>query len=86
MLSATVLDTNISIANIDHVVDKIISWAGLRSSRTVCLVNTHMLCEALDNKSLANALSYSDINCADGMPIVRVLNTLGYSDKSVSLV
>jgi N-acetylglucosaminyldiphosphoundecaprenol N-acetyl-beta-D-mannosaminyltransferase len=72
-----VLGIPIAHTTYEDATARILSWARARESRFVCLVNTHMLVEAHDDRTLREAIATADLNLADGMPVAWMQRLLG---------
>lgn len=59
-------------------VGQIVSWAGLRESRYICVCNVHSVVTATHDPGLRQALSGADLSTADGAPIAWALRRLGF--------
>jgi N-acetylglucosaminyldiphosphoundecaprenol N-acetyl-beta-D-mannosaminyltransferase len=57
----------------------ILQWAVNRSSRFVCVANTHMLVEAYKEACFEQVLNSADLITPDGMPLVWMMKLLGVS-------
>lgn len=57
-------------------------WAKTRSSKTVCLANSHMLIEAYRNPEFASVLHQANLITPDGKPLVLMLQRLGVKHQN----
>lgn len=76
------LINGIKLANLDYsgASDQIIAWAENNENRYVCACNVHSTTTARWDLSLRRALKESDINTADGTPLVWMQRLLGYPE------
>ena len=75
---------NIPVANLDYdgVVDQIIRWGQARENRYVGVCNVHSITASTWDQKLKHALTGSDMNTADGMPLVWMQKLLGHKKAS----
>jgi N-acetylglucosaminyldiphosphoundecaprenol N-acetyl-beta-D-mannosaminyltransferase len=59
----------------------ILEWAANRSSRFVCVANTHMLVEADREARFWQVLQSADLVTPDGMPLVWMMKLLGVATQ-----
>jgi len=76
-MNYTILETPVCDQNYDQTSDTIISWAKLGCSRAVGVCNVHSVTTSLWDPELKQALLQSDLNTADGMPLVWVQRLMG---------
>ena len=74
----------IPLSNVDYetATSQIINWAQHNEHRTVCVCNVHSTTSSRWDPSLRRALLTSDMNTADGMPLVWMLRKLGNPNSS----
>ncbi|MCH6258093.1 WecB/TagA/CpsF family glycosyltransferase [Puniceicoccaceae bacterium K14] len=72
------------IANMNYAqtVDQIERWADRREKRYVCVCNVHSLTSSRWMPELKDALESSDMNIADGVPLVWMQRAVGYRSAS----
>ena len=80
--STEVTGTALSNVNYDSAPARIIDWAKANEHRYVCVCNVHSTTTAHWDLSLRRALDESDMNTADGMPLVWMQRRLGHTDAS----
>jgi N-acetylglucosaminyldiphosphoundecaprenol N-acetyl-beta-D-mannosaminyltransferase len=75
---------NIPVANLDYdgVVDQIISWTKSPKGRYIGVCNVHSITSSTWDPKLREALLNSDLNTADGMPLVWMQKLLGFKKAS----
>lgn len=59
--------------------DRILTWAGLRESRFVCICNVHVVVTASRDCRYLETISAADMATPDGMPVAWALRRMGYS-------
>jgi N-acetylglucosaminyldiphosphoundecaprenol N-acetyl-beta-D-mannosaminyltransferase len=64
-----------------QAVQQVITWAQHHESRYVCAANVHMLMEAYDSSAFQNVVNTADLVTPDGMPLVWMLQHLGYPQQ-----
>ncbi|MEL6938862.1 MAG: WecB/TagA/CpsF family glycosyltransferase [Cyanobacteria bacterium J06598_1] len=62
-------------------VEWMVHWAKANLSKVVCVANVHMLMEARNNPILRSALEKAHLVTPDGMPLVWVMRSLGFSSQ-----
>ncbi|CAA6690758.1 MULTISPECIES: WecB/TagA/CpsF family glycosyltransferase [unclassified Lentimonas] len=80
--STEVTGTALSNVNYDSAAARIINWAKANEHRYVCVCNVHSTTTAHWDPSLRRALDESDMNTADGMPLVWMQRRLGHTDAT----
>ncbi|MBC2603336.1 WecB/TagA/CpsF family glycosyltransferase [Puniceicoccus vermicola] len=80
--STEVVDTPIANLDYDGSVAQITEWARNHESRYIGVCNVHSVISSRWTPKLREALTHSDFNTADGMPIVWMQKLLGYKDAS----
>lgn len=80
--SIAVTGTALSNVNYDSAAAQIIVWAKANEHRYVCVCNVHSTTTAHWDLSLRRALDESDMNTADGMPLVWMQRRLGQTDAT----
>lgn len=68
--------------NYDSASFQIINWARTKQHRYVCICNVHSITSSSWTPTLKQALQKSDMNTADGMPLVWMQKLLGVKDAS----
>jgi N-acetylglucosaminyldiphosphoundecaprenol N-acetyl-beta-D-mannosaminyltransferase len=58
-----------------------LSWAKERTSKFVCVANTHMIVEAHQSPQFKNVLHLADLVTPDGMPLVWMMKLLGIHNQ-----
>lgn len=76
--------TGIALNNVnyDSASSQIIDWAKSKQHRYVCICNVHSVTSSSWTPALKLALKSSDMNTADGMPLVWMQKLLGVKDAS----
>jgi len=77
-VTTQVIGTPIDAINIPDVVARIMEWARVRSSRYVCICNVHSLVTARQDPAFRTVLDQSDLNTADGVPLVWGVRAAGH--------
>jgi N-acetylglucosaminyldiphosphoundecaprenol N-acetyl-beta-D-mannosaminyltransferase len=77
MSTVTVLGVPVEHTTCEAATAQILAWARRRESRSVYLVNTHMLVEASEDPAFHAVLEEADLSCADGMPVAWMQRLLG---------
>ena len=77
-----ILDIPISNLGYDGVVNRIIKWGIAGERRYVGVCNVHSTTSSAWTPELREALVESDLNTADGMPLVWMQRLLGHSQAS----
>lgn len=72
-----ILGVNVAVSSYDKVVQRCLTWAQARESRTLCFSTVHMIMEAVDDPAFLRRLNSIDIVNPDGMPLVWALGALG---------
>jgi N-acetylglucosaminyldiphosphoundecaprenol N-acetyl-beta-D-mannosaminyltransferase len=72
-----ILGVNVAVSSYETVVERCLSWAKARESRTVCFSTVHMIMEAVDDPAFLRRLNSIDIVNPDGMPLVWALGAMG---------
>jgi N-acetylglucosaminyldiphosphoundecaprenol N-acetyl-beta-D-mannosaminyltransferase len=68
-----ILGTPIAAITMDQAINLVSSWiVGSRKPRLVTFTNVHMLTEGHSRRDFLSILRETDLNCADGMPLVWV--------------
>jgi N-acetylglucosaminyldiphosphoundecaprenol N-acetyl-beta-D-mannosaminyltransferase len=79
---ASILGVTVAATKYAEVVEKCTAWARAGESRTVAFIGMHAIMEAYDRSDFRADLNASDLNTADGMPIVWLLRAQGYRNAS----
>jgi len=74
-----VLSAPVNVASLDGVVDCIIEKAKKSLNEYVCVANVHMIVTAEQDESFREIMEKASIVSSDGMPLVWVLKSQGYS-------
>lgn len=77
-----VLGTFIDAGDWTSFLQRLLSWAGRREQRTVCLCNVHSAVTAREDNALADALAASDLVLPDGAPIAWTLKRRGFTNQT----
>ncbi|MDR3774997.1 MAG: WecB/TagA/CpsF family glycosyltransferase [Terracidiphilus sp.] len=72
-----ILGVNVAVSSCDTVVERCLTWAQARESRTLCFSTVHMIMEAVDDPAFLHRLNSIDIVNPDGVPLVWALGALG---------
>ncbi len=72
-----ILGVNVAVSSYDRVVQRCLTWAQARESRTLCFSTVHMIMEAVDDPAFLGRLNSIDVVNPDGMPLVWALSALG---------
>jgi N-acetylglucosaminyldiphosphoundecaprenol N-acetyl-beta-D-mannosaminyltransferase len=80
----SVIGVPVTAVPFDAQIDLILKWASRRVSKVVCVANVHMLMEARSNSRFASVLSEADLVTPDGMPLVWLMNLLGWHQDRVA--
>ena len=75
---ARVLDTTVSVCNIERAAALISEMVWSQTTGYICLENVHMCVEARRNPSLRQAVNNASYVFADGIPIVWYQKLMGY--------
>lgn len=76
MRTHRVISLNICEIGFNEACAKIIEWAKLKTSTFVCFANVHMVIEAHSSRTFADQVNSAGLVLADGMPLVKALNSL----------
>lgn len=76
-----ILGSRVDPISYSQAVHQIMTWARYNESRYVCAANVHMLMEAYDSPEFQNIVNTADLVTPDGMPLVWMLQCLGYSKQ-----
>jgi N-acetylglucosaminyldiphosphoundecaprenol N-acetyl-beta-D-mannosaminyltransferase len=77
-----ILDVPVANLDYDGVVDKVIGWTRSNKHRYIGVCNVHSITSSTWDSRLREALRCSDMNTADGMPLVWMQKLLGYGQAS----
>ena len=77
-----VIGTNVVSSNYYDIATEIVDWAEKKQRRYICITNVHSVTMAKWNKELRYALDNSDINTADGVPLVWMQKLVGASNPT----
>lgn len=75
-----VISLNVSDLGYQETLNRIIELGSKNTPSYCCFANVHMTIEAKDDANFAKVVNSADIVCADGMPLVKAVNTL-YNKK-----
>ena len=75
-----VLTTEVLPVGVDEAAAVVVAWAEDGVGRAVCAANVHMVMEAWDDPSFAEALASADLVVCDGRPLVWACRLQGVSD------
>lgn len=75
--STEVIGTPLSNVDYERASEQIIKWSKKRENRYVCVCNVHSTTSSHWDPTLRKALQNSDMNTADGMPLVWMQRLLG---------
>ena len=78
----TISDLPISNVNYDQAIERIVEWGKQRQHRYIAICNVHSVTAASWTPGLKDALERSDMNTADGIPLVWMQRLLGYGKAS----
>jgi N-acetylglucosaminyldiphosphoundecaprenol N-acetyl-beta-D-mannosaminyltransferase len=73
-----VLGIPVDVLDWDDTIDRILTWAGQRESRTVCVCDVHSIVHALHDAAHAATISAADMVTPDGTPVAWVLRRKGH--------
>ncbi|MGD0611636.1 MAG: WecB/TagA/CpsF family glycosyltransferase [Anaerolineales bacterium] len=76
------LDIRVNATNYASATNRVKDWALTEQSRSVCIVNVHVLMEAHDSIDFRNAVNSSDLVIPDGMPLVWMLRLKGVKGQT----
>lgn len=76
------LDIRVNATNYASATNQVKDWALTEQSRSVCIVNVHVLMEAHDSIDFRNAVNSSDLVIPDGMPLVWMLRLKGVKGQT----
>ncbi len=76
MRTHRVISLNICGIGFNEASAKIIEWAKLKTSTFVCFANVPMVIEAHSSRTFADQVNSAGLVLADGMPLVKALNSL----------
>ncbi len=79
---SNILDIPIANSNYDCIVNQIINWGKNREHRYIGVCNVHSTTSAAWTPKLRSALLNSDLNTADGVPLVWTQRLLGHKQAS----
>jgi N-acetylglucosaminyldiphosphoundecaprenol N-acetyl-beta-D-mannosaminyltransferase len=77
-----VVESPITALPFDSQMQVILSWAKERTSKFVCVANTHMLVEAHQSPRFKDVLYLADLVTPDGMPLVWMMKLLGVHNQN----
>lgn len=81
-IATKILGIQIANLNYDKTVSKILDWANDRENRYISVCNVHSVTSSLWTPKLRKALQASDLNTADGVPLVWLQKLLGHPPAS----
>lgn len=73
-----ILGSRVDPISYTQAVHQVVAWAQHHESRYVCAANVHMLMEAYDSPEFQSVVNTADLVTPDGMPLVWMLQRLGY--------
>jgi N-acetylglucosaminyldiphosphoundecaprenol N-acetyl-beta-D-mannosaminyltransferase len=76
-----ILGSRVDPISYAQAIHQVIVWAQGHESRYVCAANVHMLMEAYDSPEFQNVVNAADMITPDGMPLVWMLQCLGYPQQ-----
>src|SRR6266540_6317229 len=76
-----ILGSRVDPISYAQAIHQVIAWAQQPESRYVCAANVHMLMEAHDSPEFQNVVNAADLVTPDGMPLVWMLQWLGYPQQ-----
>lgn len=76
-----ILGSRIDPVSYTQAVHQVLEWAQHSESRYVCVANVHMLMEAYDSSEFQHVVNGADLVTPDGMPLVWMLQRLGYPQQ-----
>lgn len=82
LTTTDVTDISLNNVNYDTASSQIVNWAKSHQHRYVCICNVHSVTSSSWTPTLKRALQNSDMNTADGMPLVWMQRQLGVKDAS----
>lgn len=77
-ITKPVLGIPIDVVSQQGVVAKVIDWATEGRSKYICICNVHSVVTAQNDSEFSRILKSSDMNTADGVPLVWTLRSKGY--------
>ena len=77
-VTAQVIGSPIDGINMPDVVERIMGWARQHASRYVCICNVHSLVTGRLDPDFGKVLAESDLNTADGVPLVWSVRAAGH--------
>lgn len=73
-----VLDVPIDVMTKDQALERVLSWARRRLSRSVAVCNVHVVVTASRDAGYRGVIAAADMACPDGAPVAWMLRRLGY--------
>ena len=80
--SVNVLGVQVSAINLEAAIEMILGWVAHGGQEYVCLAPVHAVMECYRSPELTRIYNRSGLTTPDGMPIVWLLRSKGYSDVS----
>jgi N-acetylglucosaminyldiphosphoundecaprenol N-acetyl-beta-D-mannosaminyltransferase len=78
-VGASILDSFIDAVSWQEVLDILLLWAKERQSRYVSICNVHVVVTATQDPEFSRVVNEADMATSDGMPLVWLLQSLGFS-------
>ena len=76
-----ILGSRVDPTSYAQAIQQVVAWAQQHESRYVCAANVHMLMEAHDSPEFQHVVNAADLVTPDGMPLVWMLQCLGYPQQ-----
>ena len=77
-----ILDVQISTLNMTEAVEIVAQWVAEEIKQYVCVATVHGIMECQQDPGLMEIYNTSGMATADGMPLVWILRSRGYSDQT----
>jgi N-acetylglucosaminyldiphosphoundecaprenol N-acetyl-beta-D-mannosaminyltransferase len=81
LMKNMILGSRVDPISYAQAIHQVVAWAQQHESRYVCAANVHMLMEAYDSPEFQNMVNAADLVTPDGMPLVWMLQRLGYPQQ-----
>jgi N-acetylglucosaminyldiphosphoundecaprenol N-acetyl-beta-D-mannosaminyltransferase len=78
---AKILGVRVDPTSYTAATSRIVEWAKIGGSYSVCIANVHVIMEAHDHADFKEVVNGADLTTPDGMPLVWTLRRLGYPDQ-----
>ena len=78
LMKNVILGSRVDPVSYAQATQQVVAWAQGHESHYVCAANVHMLMEAYDSPEFQQVVNGADLVTPDGMPLVWMLQCLGY--------